>query len=440
MSRLLSGSQKRIRCSALCATSVAALSMSLAYCVSHFAGPDPDLNPSLLPAASAANNYSAALKAFNTGAYGLVEKYLSKLDTVDEAILYGRWNMAIKSDNGMKGFTRAMQLDGGSSKSRLYMALAYADIHDFEEALKQLKIALSKDAKNAELLSTQGRCQYKLGQTEEGMAAMRAALAQAPGSEIVVGNLARVYTESFDTRAAEDFHSRLVQLKKGCVQPLLERAYFYIQAGQDKKALADFESALKINSQCQVAYWQRAYFWQQRKEYKKAVDDCNRCLVCKDPLGQLERRVLRLKVDAQERLKRYADAAEDSKKLTKDAGLLVGNWGVRGDVLRQAALLERVGKYKDALKALDPLYKAAPNRTEVMFLRARILGKAGDYGESLYLCNKLIALDTNMPDWYRMRARALTGLGRKEQAAKDLEKAKSLGASIPDLPSIYQDK
>ena len=156
MSRLLSGSQKRIRCSALCATSVAALSMSLAYCVSHFAGPDPDLNPSLLPAASAANNYSAALKAFNTGAYGKVDKYLGKLDTVDEAILYGRWNMAIKSDNGMSGFQRAMQLDGGTSKSRLHMALAYADMHDFEEALKQLKIALSKDAKNAELLSTQG--------------------------------------------------------------------------------------------------------------------------------------------------------------------------------------------------------------------------------------------------------------------------------------------
>ena len=198
-------------------------------------------------------------------------------------------------------------------------------------------------------------------------------------------------------------------------------------------------SILKNNPDCQFAYYQRALYWQSLKKYENAIDDCNRCIASKDSLEPIVRKCTRTKVDSEEHLHRYADAAEHSKALIKNSESLVGSYGVRGDFLRQAALLEKTGKYAEALKVMEPLLKSSPGRTEVMVLRARILGKMGQFKESLAICNKLIALDSNMPDWYRMRARAFNGLGNKAAANKDLATSKSLGDEIPNLPGLYQD-
>lgn len=384
--------------------------------------------------------FAQAQGAYDRGAYGTAIKLLAKPASVEDFILFGKLCAVTKVDGGVAAFADAIEADRGSTRTRSYYALGLIDGHQLDKAMEQVERGLRHDPQSAELMSLKGRCLYKKGEARAGLELMEKAQQRAPRSEIVLYDLARSYTESFDTAAADAAYTRLVKLKPGCVDPLLERAYMYVQAARDAQALGDFAAILKINPCCQLAYWQRAYFYQQRKKYREAIEDCKRCLACPDSIKQIERRVLRLKIDAQERLKLYADAAADSKILTAETPTLVKHWGVRGDMLRQAALQEKLGQYKEALATLDPLYKKAPDRTEVMVLRARILGKAGQYVSSLELCDKLITRDDSIPDWYRMRARALKGLGRGADAERDLRKAAALGDDIPDLPGFFHDK
>jgi len=403
----------------------------------------PLVKPPVKPPAQAgprSGSYESAIKFYNKGAFSAVMKTLSAPNTADEFILVGRTFVLLGVGDGTASFVNAARLEGFSPRTRAFIAVGHLDKHDYDAASREANKGLNADPKNIELKSIVGRCTFKNGQTEIGIAAMTKALEKLPKSEICLENLARTYDDSFDPKKAEIYYTRMVDAEPGTVAPLFKRAFLYRESSQEKKFLADLNAILKINPACQFAYYQRALYWQKAKQFEKAIEDSNKALACKDKIDYLERKCTRVKVDSEEHLHRYAEAAEHSKALTKGSSSLVGSYGVRGDFLRQSALLEKTGKYAEALKVLQPLIKSSPNRTEVMVLHARILGKSGQFKESLVLCNKLIALDPQMPDWYRMRARAYNGLGNKAAAAKDLATLKSLGDEIPELPSLYQDK
>lgn len=390
------------------------------------------------PATSSAA-YRTASRSFDRGDFTTVLKLLEQPKTPEECILLGRTYNLTTIGDGTPSFQRAGVLDHYSPKSLLYMALGYINVREYGPAEKAIRGALSKAPNDNEIKSTYGRFLYRQGQGDEGFSLMNAALSKAPTSQICLENLATSYAEAFESSKAAALYSRLVAAKPGIVEPLLLRSRLYAERGDTKNALADFDAIFKINPDCQVGYFQRATLWQKLKKYENVDKDCDKCIACKGKNFVITRRCMRAKVDAEERLHRFAKAAETSKYLTKDSEKVLTSWGARGDVLRRAALLEKTGKYAEALQALDPLYKFAPNRTEVMMLRARILGKSGNFKESLFLCNKLIAIDPNMGGWYRMRARALNGLGDKAAAARDLEKSKTLGETIPELGEIYKD-
>jgi predicted Zn-dependent protease len=69
------------------------------------------------------------------------------------------------------------------------------------------------------------------------------------------------------------------------------------------------------------------------------------------------------------------------------------------------------------LIAVDPTCDAA------LTLHQKIMMKKGKYGDAIADLNKLIALDSDVSEWYKARAEAYDKLNQPQQAAADRAKA-----------------
>jgi len=385
-------------------------------------------------------NYEKAVNAYKRAAPKQVFKLLSKPQTADDYQLRGMTHRKALFGTGRAEFESAVRLAGGKPSYTAQLALAMMQEKRTRDAGFLLKNAMAKDKANTELRSTYGLCLAKLGQSETGFALLKESVEKMPTSILCLENIALGYYESFDSHQADIYYSKLVQLQPDNVWPLLDRAALYEESGNKKSALRDFNSALQISPISQTVFWKRAVFFLKNKQYKEALADCKSCLNGEENVIAIRRRCLRAKVDAAERLGLYAEAARDLDELNQvsiDAPKL--SWGMRNDLLRQAALFERSCNYSKALETIRILEKYYPSKTEVLLIKARILGKNKNFEQSLALCNYLIAKDDSISEWHSMRAFALRGLGRTKEA----EKEETIARSKPDtgkMPDMFENR
>jgi tetratricopeptide (TPR) repeat protein len=391
------------------------------------------------PAASRSLTYERALAAYKKAYPGAVIKLLAKPQNADDHCLRGLTNQKALFGTGSPDFEKAVALDDTKPASIAHLAVALMQEKRTDHARVLLRNALAKNGSSLELQSTYGLCLVKKGRPESGFPSMQSALAKAPKSILCLENLANGYLESFDSQKAESYFSKLVTLQPDNVWPLLQRATLYTESGKKELALADYNAALKLSPRSQTVNWKRAGFYLKNRQYKEAVEDCKRCLESDENVVAIRRRCLRTKVDAEEHLGNFPAAARDLEELNQvSIGAPRLSWGMRNDLIRQVALFERAKNYAKALETIKLLEKFYPAKTEVLFLKARVLGKDGKFAQSLTICDSLIARDDTLSEWHTMRATALNGLGRKAEAQKELEIAKQKGRDAEQMPDLFE--
>ncbi|HEY9677611.1 MAG TPA: tetratricopeptide repeat protein [Drouetiella sp.] len=384
-------------------------------------------------------NLAKAKKAFEHCSFAEVTRLLAKDNSEEGFFLQARAVEIVRSGDASFFYLRASQIAPTPLKE-VYKALALLSSTRSSSALDVLRPIYARYPSNPEVMSTYGRCLCTADQSEKGRELMRVARLKDPKSEICSDNLSNVAKLNFAVSDALESLGRDIAAKPHSVPLRLRRAIVFSESGQLKESLGDFDAALKENPDCQYTYYQRATVYRNMQKYDKAIADLVRSEQCPEKDRLVSQRVLRLKVDCEDQSHHVSSAVADSRALIDSYRGLKLSRGMRADILHRVTLLEKQNQCDAALKALQPMMHDYSDRSEVLTVQARLLGKLKRYKESLAIADKLVARDNEMWEWHQIRGLALAGLGDTTRAEHEFAQAKSLKSEYSDLPQQLRER
>lgn len=233
--------------------------------------------------------------------------------------------------------------------------------------------------------------------------------------------------------------------------------YYYEQKKYDK-ALKDYEKAIQYDAQNYLAYTNRANIFETQGQYNKAIEDYTKSLSIKK--NHYKGLINRAK--AYMAIKDYPKSIADYKQATLINPKGYDGYFGLGRAYRLSGDVEQALKnYNKAIQIRPNYYLAYTNRGNVYFDQQQYQQAIADYQKAIQLnpkdakpygnigavyyqqanYNKAVEFFTNAiknspknggAGYYQNRSFAYNQLGQKQNALKDAQKAKSLGANIDD--------
>lgn len=224
------------------------------------------------------------------------------------------------------------------------------------------------------------------------------------------------------------------------------RGLGYLEKGNNREAIEDFETMLKLDPDLEDAYGNLAILSQKMGQPDKAMSYAERA---KEHFPD-NPRVFALAANLGLQQKKYPAALQDVDKAIElspgDTGLLVTRariLALKGQNEEARAILERLAESSEARRLLASLnnmeeQKKAQNspsgKAARLIGQATALAKQGRYQDAMPLYNQALALDSTNFVAYLNRGSTLARLGEIEEALADFQKAKSLN---PGEAKVY---
>jgi tetratricopeptide (TPR) repeat protein len=183
-----------------------------------------------------------------------------------------------------------------------------------------------------------------------------------------------------------------------------------IKAGRVKRALADLNEALALDSRYPPAYYYRGLAHQSNKEHGKALEDFSRAIDLGLKTAVCYRQRAFIWSAKNEYDKALADLAEAIRLEPKDPR-----------AYQQRALVWLVAK-KDSVKALadlDRVVQLQPDQPSVYLLRAAVHEARSDFERAIKDCNKALEVAPGYLDALVLRGRLWFGQGQHDKAIDD---------------------
>ena len=209
---------------------------------------------------------------------------------------------------------------------------------------------------------------------------------------------------------AEEYFSNAITIKPGDPFAYLMRAIARSEKGDDARALADLDEALKHDARYVPALVRRAAFLRARNQVDRALADANQAIAIdeREPSAYVERSVLYFT------RRRLDNAWKDLDRATS-----LGTREVIVDVLRGQILLEK----KDTKKAYDSFVralKADPLRHDAYLGLASVYLMRGQPKNAQTILDDAVRIDPNNPEAYGNRATLSLARGDDEKALFNL--------------------
>ena len=201
------------------------------------------------------------------------------------------------------------------------------------------------------------------------------------------------------------------------------RGYAYMNMNNYNAALSDYNKAISLNPNNNVAYNNRSVVYNNMQKYLEAVADCNKALKI-DPShaeAYINRGVSYMK------LGNYTAAMQDFNKsisLTESAV----SYANRGLAYCMSM------NFEEGIKDLTKAIEIDPNYANSYISLGGIYLFREQYSLALKYLDKGIKLNPDFATGYMFRAQVYKELGKDDLAKKDSEKAASLGIA-PDFPN-----
>jgi tetratricopeptide (TPR) repeat protein len=228
-------------------------------------------------------------------------------------------------------------------------------------------------------------------------------------------------------KAVVDF-SRAMELGDKTQVPLLLRASAYKDMGDLGRAVEDLSAALEVEKQYAI-YYDRGELYLKLGEHRKALADFETFLKVQ-PSSVLFENLAKAALGAGE-LDKALDYANRAVEKTQR---YAWNYLLRGRIHKKRG--EKDEAAADLGTALARINEAVeseygPSAFDLAF-RAEIHVEMGFPARALEDLHEAIDLEEEAPALYRKRAAVLALLGKKQDAAKDLAKAKALQKKLDE--------
>ncbi|RPI16781.1 MAG: tetratricopeptide repeat protein [Ignavibacteriae bacterium] len=157
-------------------------------------------------------------------------------------------------------------------------ALAYKKLEQYEDALKDLNMAIELEHEDTDALIARGNLYNELGKYKEALEDYNTAI--SIDSEDPYGYKGRgetyLYTNNYQS-ALNDFN-KAISLDDSYIEVYYDRGRTYSYLGDDMRAIQDLSVAIEMFPKYYGAYLSRARAYNNLKEYEKAKEDFVKCI------------------------------------------------------------------------------------------------------------------------------------------------------------------
>lgn len=347
---------------------------------------DPTVLRGLARALEARGELEAALEIY-CGASAIQETTRGHRDQAFVLSKLGRWEEALEHQ------ARVVAAWPDSAAAKFELAAILQELEDYPGAIESYRAALELEPEHLEARFNLGSCLASMQEWSAARESFTALLSLTPQDPEVQLRLASI---ALETRAFEEALRQLDRLSEQLAEPAraenieagilasleFHRGIALSGLGRTDEALEAFRRATDSDAQL-VEAWLEIGLALESKE---------------DPVGAL---------------------AAFTRVVELDESHPHGWFGVGVTAIQQGDEERALAAFERSLE-LDPQFRAARENLIVMQLR---LGRSMEALEGIDL---LLALDEHDPWLFRQRARALTELGRHEQAAEAEARAQRL--------------
>lgn len=197
--------------------------------------------------------------------------------------------------------------------------------------------------------------------------------------------------------------------------------------GKNKKAIEDFDNALKIDSKFALIYGNRGNFRYDIGDYKGAIADYNKALEIEPhtPEAYNGRGVSKNSIGD------HIGAIQDFNKVLEINPEHENAYNNRGLAHKD------LGDYKNALADFDKVLEINPEHEGAYSNRAGIKNALKEYKSAIADCNKALEITKNLSDAYNNRGSAKGNLGDHKGAIADFDKALEIN---PEIALMYNNR
>ncbi len=316
----------------------------------------------------------------------------------------------------------------GETLSRVFFerGKAFKETNAHYRAIEDLSSALAHSRKALPALLEKAECLIFINQPDEASTDVERYLSIKPGDANAYVLKGMIYEKQGFLTKAEDEYTRALYYENESTRALSSRAKVRLKSGHTRLALEDADQLCKLSQKDPEVFVLRARIFVKLKEYSAALKDYTSA----QSLAPGDDRVVRDKCLVYFQTGRPEKALEalskDSRSPTDDVPYLV---------LRARAHI-LLGDYDKAERSLKRAVEIAPEHAAayLYFGVAAMHRKLMD--EALGHFNRALALDRNLVEAYKERARTFIQLGDNVRAASDLSAAADLDPADAEIFSM----
>ncbi len=302
-------------------------------------------------------------------------------------------------------------------------AVALAKLGKFSESIDDCSrfLSLSKDAKaNLDIEATRANDYVQLGKPDLAIKDLDSVIKANPGQTGLQLLRARCsLAQGNDTQAITDLTAEL-KLDPRNIEAQTLRAKTYLKMNKDREALSDLNTVLQSAPAIDL-YLARAAIYMNLKEYEPAVDDYDRAMSMKPATAELKAK----REEAWEQLKKYKPMIATMKQSIRDAmGFSAPMPQLQGgadELTARGYSLYRKGKFDEAIDVLSVAVQKNPSSAPARRYLAYACMSVGNCVDASQQFQTLMGLGPLDESDQMQYARALTGLGRAEEAIELLK-------------------
>jgi tetratricopeptide (TPR) repeat protein len=275
----------------------------------------------------ARKNYSLAIENFSA-ALRLRSDYTDALNNRGFSYLQSG-----QTEKAVLDFDEAIKLKPNDVNAWNNRGMLFLQSEEYEKAVHDFSEAIRRNLYNPQFYLLRRQAFLKLEKFEEARA--DAAKVESLGE---LANLnQRIAHESADPKRYVD------------------RGKYWSEAREWKRALADFDRAIQLNSQLAVAYSSRAAVHLKQENFKKAIADCVLAIAIEP-----HQEAFSIRGDAHHKSGNYELAIEDYAEAKRIDGTVAQAYFLRSQELQETGEQEQATQALEQALALDPSLKQTP--------------------------------------------------------------------------------
>ena len=168
-------------------------------------------------------------------------------------------------------FQKAIEFEPENSLLHYNLANVYAEVNDFNNAIKEYKAAFLNGMNNAQICNAIGVLYMDNSRYTEAKAFFLRALSFEPENSECLSNYATLCQRTGNLKESEKCLLKAFELKNTNEQIALALANLYAQMKKKEEAKKFFEIALKLNPQYYSAWVCRAIFHSDEKDFDNSI-------------------------------------------------------------------------------------------------------------------------------------------------------------------------